>query len=118
MVCVSSKGLDQPTHTRSLNRAFSCRLNILYISVKPLTEHILKFLSLKGGGSGSSESTSVKMPHCWKSHVTAHLFCSELDKNGTNRKMNYTLQMTNYSGMFHLTKITPDINTFLMVFNN
>ena len=39
--------------------------------VKLLTEHHLEFLSLKGGCSGSSESTHVKMPHCWKSHVTA-----------------------------------------------
>ena len=30
-------------------------------------------LSLKGGCRGSSESTHVKMPHCWKSHATAHL---------------------------------------------
>ena len=22
---------------------------------------------------GSSKSTLVKMPHCWKSHVTAHM---------------------------------------------
>ena len=40
--------------------------------VKLLTEHDLEFLSLKGGGTGSSESTHVKMPHFWKSHVTAH----------------------------------------------
>ena len=39
-----------------------------------LTEHNLKFLSLKGGCTVSSESTLVKMPHCWKSHVTAHIF--------------------------------------------
>ena len=37
--------------------------------VKLLTEHNLEFLSLKG----SSGSTLVKMPHCWKSHATAHL---------------------------------------------
>ena len=36
---------------------------------KLLTEHHLEFLSLKGGCTGSSESTLVKMPHCWKSHV-------------------------------------------------
>ena len=23
---------------------------------------------------GSSESTLVKMPHCWKSHVAAHMY--------------------------------------------
>ena len=38
------------------------------MSVKLLTEHHLEFLSLKGGCTGSSESTLVKMPHCWKSH--------------------------------------------------
>ena len=41
--------------------------------VKLLTEHYLKFLSLKGGCRGSSESTHVKIPHCWKSHALAHL---------------------------------------------
>ena len=43
------------------------------MTVKLLTEHHLEFLSLKGGCSGSYKSTLVKMPHCWKSHVTAHL---------------------------------------------
>ena len=38
-----------------------------------LTEHHLEFLSLKGGFTGSSESTLVKMPLFWKSHVTAQL---------------------------------------------
>ena len=43
------------------------------LTVKLLTEHHLESLSLKGGCTGSSESTLVKMPHCWKSHVTAHM---------------------------------------------
>ena len=43
------------------------------MSVKLLTEHYLRFLSLIGGCTGSSVSTLVKMPHCWKSRVTAHL---------------------------------------------
>ena len=46
------------------------------MTVKLLTEHILGFLSLKGGCRGLSESTSsestlVKMPHRRKSQVTA-----------------------------------------------
>ena len=41
-------------------------------SVKLLTEHHLEFLSLKGGCTGLSESTLVKMPDCWKSHVVTH----------------------------------------------
>ena len=40
--------------------------------VKLLTEHHLEFLSLKGGGIVLSESTHVKMPHCWKSNALAH----------------------------------------------
>ena len=42
------------------------------MSVKLLTEHHLAFLSLKGGCRGASESTHVKMLHCWKSHTTIH----------------------------------------------
>ena len=44
------------------------------MSVKLLTEHHLEFLSLTGGCTDSFESKLVKMPHCWKSHVTAHIF--------------------------------------------
>ena len=43
------------------------------MSVKLLTEHHLEFLSLTGGCTGSFESIHVKMPHCWKSHNSAHL---------------------------------------------
>ena len=50
--------------------------------VKLLTEHHLEFLSLKGGSRGSSESTHVKMPHCWKSLALAQfcLFCRDCDE--------------------------------------
>ena len=41
--------------------------------VKLLTEHNLEFLSLKGGCTGSSESTLVKVSNCWKSHAVAQL---------------------------------------------
>ena len=63
--CVTSKCSDQAAHTRRLNRAFASRLILL-------TEHHLKFLSSKAGCTGMSESTLVKMPHSWKSHVAAH----------------------------------------------
>ena len=43
------------------------------MTVKLLTEHHLEFLSLKEGCTDSSESTLVKMPHCWKSHVVAQM---------------------------------------------
>ena len=38
------------------------------MTVKLLSEDNLEYLNLKGGCTGSSESTLVKMQHCWKSH--------------------------------------------------
>ena len=43
------------------------------MTVKLLTEHHLEIPSFKGGCTGSSESTLVKMPHCSKSHVAAYI---------------------------------------------
>ena len=50
------------------------------MTVKLLTEHHLEFLSFKGGCTGSSVSTPVKMPHCWKSHVAARIYKSVTDE--------------------------------------
>ena len=36
-------------------------------------EHTLGFLSLKEGCTGSSESTQVEIPLCWKSHYMAYI---------------------------------------------
>ena len=47
--------------------------------VEILTEHHLELLSIKEGCTGSSESTLVKTPHCWKSHVTARMQCLQMD---------------------------------------
>ena len=41
-----------------------------------LTKHYLEILSLNGGCTDWSESTHVKLPHCWKSHVGAQLCIS------------------------------------------
>ena len=60
VVWTTSKASDQSAHTHS------CVSLSYSMSVKLLTEHHLEFLSLKGGCTGSSESTLVKMPHCWK----------------------------------------------------
>ena len=43
------------------------------MNVKLLNEHHLEFLSLEGGCTGSSDSTLVKMPRCWKVNVTDHI---------------------------------------------
>ena len=56
----------------------SLYLSLAYsMNVKLLTEHYLEFLSLKGGCTGSSESTLVKMPHCWKSCVAAQIISAD-----------------------------------------
>ena len=34
---------------------------------------VTEYAALKGGCTGSSESTLVKMTHCWKSHVAAQI---------------------------------------------
>ena len=41
--------------------------------VKLLTEYHLECLSVKGGCTGSSESTLVKMSNCWISHAMGHI---------------------------------------------
>ena len=45
---------------------------------KLLTEYCFEFLSLKGDCTCLSESIYVKMPHCWKSHVMAHIIINEV----------------------------------------
>ena len=46
------------------------------MSVKLLTGHLLEVLSLKGGCTGLSESTLVKLSNYWKSHATAQFYKS------------------------------------------
>ena len=43
------------------------------MTVNLLTKQHLEFLSLTEACTGSSESTLVKVPHSWKSHVGAHM---------------------------------------------
>ena len=40
----------------------------------------------------SSESMLVKMPHCWKSHVTAHIICGS-DSDCTTRALHMSIQV-------------------------
>ena len=44
-----------------------------FMTVKLITGHHLELLILKGGCTGSPESSLVRMPHCWKSRVTTQL---------------------------------------------
>ena len=50
------------------------------LNINLLPNSILEFLNLKGGCIGWSESTLVKMPHCWKSHVAVHQLFAEGSK--------------------------------------
>ena len=62
---------------------------------KLLTEHHFEFLILKGGFTGSSESTLVKMPHC--SHVAAYLRVSD-----------HWLNLSHISGSIQFRQGDPD----------
>ena len=75
VVCATSKASDQPAQT---DQSLCLPLEYSMI-VDLLTKHHLEILSFKGGYTGSSESTRVKMPHCWKSHVAAQLWNQELN---------------------------------------
>ena len=80
-----------------------------------MTEHHLEFLSLKGGYTGLSESIHVKMPHCWKSRVAAHICpTSEVYQVlGTVVFVVIYLQHQ-HSGMVGCPKFTPyDVNRAL-----
>ena len=70
------------------------------MSVKILTGHNLECLSLKGGCTGSSESTLVKMPHCWKSHVTAQLYLLKTFMSMNNTKSESLEARENFMSMF------------------
>ena len=44
------------------------------MTVGLLSDRHLEFLSLRGGCAGSSGSAFVRVPHCQKSHATAHMY--------------------------------------------
>ena len=57
VVCATNKASDQPCAYAQSDQSD------------------LEILSLTRGCTGLSESTLVKMPHCWKLHVAAQLVC-------------------------------------------
>ena len=67
------------------------------MSIELLTEHHLQFLSIKGDCTGSSESTLVKMSHCWKSRDAAQrmmIYCT--DKSQTKDPDRIHRRATNF----------------------
>ena len=90
VVCATIQASDQPAHMCSLIRAFASLLDYS-MTVNLLAEHHLESLSLKGGFTGSSESSHVKMPLCWKSHVEAHFDNEDHDEIPQNAAIHQVL---------------------------
>ena len=91
------------------------------MNIKLLFEHHLERLSLKGGFTGSSESTLVKMAHCWKSHVTGHIIDRFFFINAglTETYMERTIPevlYTNSDGFLPDIEIKTDGNSSLITF--
>ena len=96
------------------------------MSVKLLTEHYLEFLSLKGDCTCSCESTLVKMPHCWESHVAAQLCLRSCADPGISvrggggvqvsltKKLSlfYRSQMLNFKEIYHFSRFQKGSNIF------
>ena len=69
VVCATSKGSHQlGQFDQSL-----CKSLEYSMTVKLLTEQHWEFLSLKGGCTGASESTLIKMPHVVNKKLTKSL---------------------------------------------
>ena len=71
------------------------------MTLRLLTEHPLEFLSLKGGCTGLFESTLVKMPHCWKSHVVAQIWIHCLGEKNLD-------QMASSKAYVYKESVDPD----------
>ena len=79
--------------------------------VKLLTGHQLEFLSLKGNCRGSSESTLVKMPHCWKSHVTAQLLILYVDASLEASLVAYAASSEEHVQVLTIKAVAGDISS-------
>ena len=80
------------------------------MNIKLLIEHHSEFLSLKGGCTVSSASTLVKMPHCWKSHVTAHLQIFQVNSHSGELK-----KVSNELIKVHTGELRTSISGYLMI---
>ena len=79
----------------------------------PLTENHMEFLSLKGGCTGSSESTLVRMSHSWKANVAARLFLftvivflmkfTQIDVLGEDRDFDRSFKVSYHAVKFYLS---------------
>ena len=88
------------------------------MSIKLLNEHHLEFLSLKEGCPGSSESTLVKMPHCWKSHVTAQMLHTDLNNFAFQNLLKFHISLLFLDGESHVFTSGFYLNSFCREVNN
>ena len=78
--------------------------------VKLLTDHHLEFLSFKGGYTGSSESTLVKMPHCWESHVAAQMLFTYLFYEKNNAICLQNSNLSSKQSVVRCVTVGDDVN--------
>ena len=79
MISATNIGSDHACEYAQSNQSL-CKSLEYYMNVQLLAEQHLEFLSLKGGCTCRSESTLVKMPHCWKSHLVSVSMCLSLKR--------------------------------------
>ena len=108
VVCATSKGSAQSDQSLCYSLKY-------FMIVKLLTEHHLRFLSLTGGCTDWSESTLVKMPHCWKSHVTAQISSVYDQKMAQARFCNAVLTVLSYFTIISLWLLTDRSKAVLLL---
>ena len=88
--------------------------------VKLPTEHHLESLSLTGGYTGWSETTLIKKPHCWKSHVAAQLSCCYFQMSLTQLSIDSRMTFTQvyartggYKGQIVALKMYEKANLYI-----
>ena len=75
------------------------------MTIKVLTNHHLEFLSLKVACTCSSKSIHVKMSHCWKSHVAAHIDSDQTQQNVVFNHLMRVSLFANRNAFLNLNKI-------------
>ena len=93
-----------------------CKSLEYFMTVKLLTEHLLGFLNVKGGCIDTSESTLVKIPHCWKSHVVDQLFSYKSTQTAVVYCHN--VLYTNYINIIISTRKRKSISIYHFPFKN
>ena len=104
MICAFSKVSDQPAHNRSLIRAFTVCLNILWI-LSYWPEQHLEFLNLKGGYTGSSESIHLPKYHIIGNHMSQ---LNNFEITSLIKQKNVEMWCENYNNISILQAPIPD----------